>query len=278
VKKANMRQRIQIRSLLYLLKKETHASSIHSEVSDYDTYWIYFTPREQNTKGEEGEINEGPHPVKMLLEPEPEIPLQARRVRNHVDKKSDPELLTPGMINGAVFEIRHFYKETETTYTSPITAALARLTGVFWLFFLWHELLKANASRKTKFLRERKTVLEAIMKLDDERQPQISYLSVAQEIKGPNLDLVRSEKRVRYLRHIHRIIESLAFTEEVRYDTNRITYIPTGKCMASLLEWERELRLHRAHVMREAIIIFFTLIIAGGTAIQAYHALYGNIS
>ncbi|WP_421860808.1 hypothetical protein [Marinobacter salarius] len=276
MEKANVRQRIQMRALRYLLKKERHASTITSDVTDYDTYWIHFIPREQSSESEEGETSKAPESVRMLVEPEPDKPLQARRMRELHGEKQKPRPLTPALIKGAEFEIRHFYKDTETMYTSPVTAALSRFTGMFWLFRVWNEILKANASRKTKFLRERKTVLETIVKLDDERVPGISNFSVAREIKGPDLHLVRGEKKLRYLRHIRRIIESLVFTEEVRYDANRKTYTPTGKCMASLLEWERELRIHRAHVMREAIIILFTLVIAAGTAIQAYQALYGT--
>lgn len=275
MEKANVRQRIQMRALRYLLKKESHASTITSEVSDYDTYWIYFTPREQSSEGEEGEIREGPEPVKMLVEPEADKPLRARRVRKMGEGPQEPKAITAAMINGAEFEIRHFHRETETTYTSPITAAIVRFTGVFWCLWLWHQLLKANASRKTKFLRERKTALEAIMRLD-ERGQNIGYVSVAEEIRGPDVFILPSDLKTRYFRHIRRMIDSLTFTGELQYDGNRKTYLLTGKSMASLLDWERDLRTHRAHVIRETIIICFTLIIAIGTAVQAYQALYGS--
>lgn len=273
---ANLRQRIHINALRYLLNKETHASTITSEVSNYDTYWIYFTPKEQHSEGKEGELREGPKPVKMLVEPEPDGPLRARRVRRLDEGKQKPKVITDAMIKGAEFEIRHFYGETETSYSSPATAAIARFFRMHWLFWLWHKFSKANASRKTKFMRERKTVLEVIVRLDDERRSPISNLSVAQEIRGPDVFLLPKEVKARYFRHILRIIESLAFTEEIVFDKNRNTYAPTGKSMASLLEWETELRIHRSQVRRERMIVGLTLIIAFGTTVQAYQAIVGS--
>lgn len=276
MEKANVRQRIQMKALRYLLKKEKHASTITSEVSDYDTYWMYFTPKDQSSEGEEGQISEGPEPLKMLVEPEADKPLRARRVRKHGEGKQKPKAVTPAMLKGAKFEIRHFHRETETTYTSPITAAVIRCTRIFWLFWLWHQILKIHASRKTKFLRERKSVLQAIMELDDEGWKDISYLSVAEKLRGPNVFLLPKDLKARYFRHNRRIIDSLASTGELKYDSTRKSFVLTGKCMASLLEWERELRIHRAHVLRECVIIFFTLVIAAGTAVQAYQAINGN--
>lgn len=272
MEKANLRQRIQMNALRYLLKKETHASTITSEVSNYDTYWIYFTPKEQSSEGEEGETQESADPVKMLVEPEADKPLRARRVRKLNEGRQKPKAITTAMIKAVEFEIRHFYGETETTYTSPVVAALSRFLRIHWLLWFWHRFSKANASRKTKFLRERKTVLEVIVRLDDERQSGINSLSVAREIRGPDLFLLPSEVKARYFRHIHRIIDSLAFTQEIEYDKNRKTYTPTGKSMASLLEWEKELRIHRSQVRRERMIVCLTLVIALGTTVQAYQA------
>ncbi len=271
--KAKLKQRIQMRALGYLLEKETHASTIQSEISDYDTYWIYFRPEKHSANTEEGEAKEGAEPEKMIVEPGSHQKLKARQLKEAGGPKKKLQKITPEMLRNAKFEIRHFHGTSETTYTSPITAGFLRCTKLYWLFFLWEKYQRFSASRKTKFLRERKTVLEAIMKLDDERNTDISYLSVARELRGPHLFKLPTETRAKYFRHNRRIIESLAFTGEVRYDANRKNYVPTGKCMASLLEWEKELRIHRAQVIREMLIVGFTLVIAVGTAVQTYLAL-----
>lgn len=265
--KTKLKQRIQMTALRYLLEKETHASTIHSEISDYDTYWIYFTPEKPASK-----TDEGAEPKKMKVDPGSVKKLQAIQLSEPGGRKKKLQKLTPEMLRNAKFEIRHFHGTSETTYTSPITAGFLRYTKLYWLFFLWEKYERFSASRKTKFLRERKTVLEAIMKLDDERNNDISYLSVARELRGPHLFKLPSETRAKYFRHNRRIIESLAFTGEVKYDPNRKTYVPTGKCIASLLDWEKEIRIHRAQVTREVFILILTLVIAGGTAVQTYLA------
>ena|GEM_PF-2019212 len=274
--RASKQYPVKMQALRYLLSKDKHASTIQSEITDYDTYWIYFIPRGEQTEHEDGQTDEGPDPRKMIVEPGSGKTLKARRVRRINENQQPAKKLTSSMIDGATFEIRHFYRDTETTYTSPTTAAFARLTGVYRLFWTWENILQANASRKTKFLRERKTALETLMRLDDEKAPQIDVLSVAREIHGPDFHLIERNKKRQYMRHLQRIIDSLSFTEEIQYDQNRRTYTTTGKCMASLLEWERELRLHRARVARESIIIFLTLVIAVGTSVQAYHLVSGG--
>lgn len=273
---AHKRHPVKMQALRYLLRKDKHASTIHSEITDYDTYWIYFVQPEKQAEHEDGQTDDGPDPRKMIVEPGSRKTLKARRVRRLNENKQPAKKLTSSMIDGATFEIRHFYRDSETTYTSPTTAALARLTGMYKLFWAWGKILQANSSRKTKFLRERKTVLEKVMKLDDEQAPSIGALEVAREIHGPDFHLIERNKKRNYLRHLERILESLSFTEEIRFDQNRRTFRTTGKCMASLLEWEREIRIHRAGVIRESAIILLTLVIAVGTAVQAYYLVSGG--
>ncbi len=234
--KANVRQRIQMRALRYLLK--THAGPITSEVPecDIDTYWIEFTTREKISWPSGTRISKN-----MVVEREPDEPLRARPRKLDGEEKEEPKPITGDMIDGAKFEIKHFYKDNETDYSSPLTAALARRSGVFWLLWVWHRIVRANASRNTKLLRERTTVLEAIIKLNASKPSYINSLSVAVEINGPNFRLVHENKKAIYLRHLNKILESLEFTEEIKRHENREGYfIPTGKSMASLLEWERE--------------------------------------
>lgn len=272
---ASKQHPVKMWALRYLLRKDKHASTIHSEVTDYDTYWIYFVQPEMQAQHEDGQTEDAPDPRKMIVEPGSGKNLKARRVRQLDENKQPAKKLTSSMIDGATFEIRHFYRDIETAYTSPTTAAFIRLTGIYKLVWAWQKVVQARASRKTKFLRERKTVLETIIKLDDEKAPSIDVLSVAREIRGPDFHLIEQTRKRHYLRHLQRIIDSLSFTEEIHYDQGRRTYKTTGKCMASLLEWERELRRHRAGVVRESVVIFLTLVIALGTAVQAYHLVSG---
>lgn len=268
-----LRQRFWIWCLRRLLKLHTHQSRVSSEdLATVDTYWIYFraVPESKSVLIEDQQAApDADNVIKYYVEPlERSKGLTARQVRKDPGDPEKPRFqIKPETLRDAAFEIRHFFKEIETTFDSPFTALLWRSTKLHWVLLATNRMLGRWYYRNVRLVKDRAVVLRSVIKQEDERSMHISVRTVVNDIYGNKYQKVHPSKRVKVNDTIHRVLESLVYSGELTRQESR--FKTTGKCLASLSEWETDLRRHRHEKIREFLMLMATVIIAIGTMIQA---------
>ncbi len=270
-------------SLRYLLKKHDGRETISSaDAPTHDTYWVYLvetvseeekTIRRDIEADFEAEIIGPEKHRKLLLDSVKGKKVYVRPLKESENAPDKPSFeLTPEMVKRFTFEIRHFYKETESEYDNPVWAALERLTKWTYLNLLKFRYKRWSANKNIAMLENRIIVLEKIIELEDvDRIKGASAHYLATQIYGPIFSEAGGKRKVQVFSRVNRIIESLLHTEEL--EKNGDSYKATGKALATLFNYKEQIQRHREAKRRDQLMLAATIVIAFSAAFQAGYML-----
>lgn len=269
-----LRQRVWIWCIKYLLRQHSHQSRVsNDDLATVDTYWIYFKSSDSSyiEQVEDRQAEATPDKLtKFHIEPlsKKDNELSGRQVRKDSGDPEKPKFrIEASTLNGVSFEIRHFFREIETTFDSPTVAFWWRLFRLHWGALLFNRLLGKWYYRNVKLVNDRATVLRSVIKQEDERSMYISVMTVVNDIYGDRYNRVHPSRRIKVHDTVHRVLQSLVHSGELTRVEAR--FRTTGKCLASLSEWETDLRRHRHQKIQEVLMLMVTIVIAIGTILQA---------
>ena len=272
----SIRDRLTRHAINYLRQVETHEEIISSNRSDYDAYFISLVaPREKASSDEEPPtLTERLARTRYVVKKVEGSDFIVEKARDSAEEERNPnERVGYDITKNCHFELFHVYGRFQFDYRSPVSAYICRITGLFFARWLWAVVYTAVVARLSQlFLREvrdRKRVLDAVIKMEEAGKPDIYYLSVAEQLHGRKFFNVSGPRFKLEIDQIQRLIDSLEYSGELKQKRKgEFTFSTTPKAISSSIEWQREVKKERHRVIMDGCMIIFTGVLALSAALQ----------
>ena len=258
-------------AIRYLKKVETPEEYISADRDDYDAYWIFLIRKTSLIPEEQG-LHRRNFRYKVGVGSGGWVTIQLTK-----DAEDDPEnrviRLTSSWMAEAEFEVTHYFRGLYFPYTTPRDAAKVRRRKLHVAKWLWARFKRSIVERKAtlliKSISERKTVLDAVMEVEDKTAGKIfssaNCFEVHSRLHGKQLEQLPASRRFEEFNRLARILDSLVESGELKKKRDPLTYESAPKAIASSIEWGKDIDRVRHQERREMAMVLITLIIALAT-------------
>ncbi len=251
-----------------LLKWHTHTEEIHSDVKNYDCYWIHIRSNDDDeTKfyicGPNDEIEVQNHDADGVF---------FRKLRASDSEEKHPAIkLTPNFLSGKKVKVVHYFKNENFSFNSIEAAFINRILMLPWFYCLLKKTIQKivgfGPRPAASYIEVLKAVCDNYFETGDSSNP---YL-VALRINGPVFNIMPRNHKSEALEKYRRILESLEESGELKKAGGLFygTFNPTGKALRTLTDWDDQENERRWQKQHSRQMLGVTLIIGFGTLITA---------